>query len=741
MRRDRTVMSEVRAVQKTEMPEINAQAAIVVTQHEGRILLEKNARMRLSPAFLTKIMASIIALEKCNPSDKVTISDSVVSQIAGWKSSAAIGLTAGEQISVLDLIYSMMLVSANDSLFAIAEFICGGIDKLAVMMEEKAKEIGAVDTAVTTTDGKFTADQFSNAYDLAIICRYCMTNRLFRVIAQTDKYTIPATNKSEPRELQNTNLLVNSRNRRYRYETAIGIKSGYTARSKSCLACSALPPSGKFGEEILAIILGAENTKQMKYVFYDAITLLDFTFDNYEALSGKKPGEEKTASDDSITTVSKLCEVLNATLRSAADVPISSFAFGRQKIKPGCAYFASDKNSAISAFEKGAAVVITEQAVEKIPNIVVSNLDKAMSKAAVFIKAKLGLWSIAVLDSPEKIDPLSMANHMLTAKMNTVRSTSANNNYESMLRTMFSATAKTEAAIINVSCAEMGNVEKVTQTANFDIAILTSTVVSKNPRDLTKPELIEEKLKICGGMNESGAVIINIDDKNLASIFTIPQDIITIGVDNRMADYFADNIQLLEGKIVFDIIHGKDNYHIELYSDDKHSVYQALATFALGEIMGIPPKQIIPTIETYRRSNGLNTVRNEGGIYVISDFENEASESVGAALKELCTMSLPASSRRIAVLTEVSDGGEYEQGIFAKVGNIINKANVDITVCYGDTAAKILDTADVKNKFVVKFSTRAALTEFLKLNLRENDAILFKGSADSDLSEIMTDVT
>ena len=55
-------MSEVRAVQKTEMPEINAQAAIVVTQHEGRILLEKNARMRLSPAFLTKIMASIIAL-------------------------------------------------------------------------------------------------------------------------------------------------------------------------------------------------------------------------------------------------------------------------------------------------------------------------------------------------------------------------------------------------------------------------------------------------------------------------------------------------------------------------------------------------------------------------------------------------------------------------------------------------------------------------------------------------------
>ena len=479
----------------------------------------------------------------------------------------------------------------------------------------------------------------------------------------------------------------------------------------------------------------------MKYVFYDAITLLDFTFDNYESLSGKKPGEQNSEKDDSITTVSKLCEVLNAKLRNAADIPVSSFAFGRQKIKPGCAYFADTKEAAIAAFEKGAAVVITKEAVDKIPNIVVNDLDEALSKTAVFIKSKLGMWSIAVMDSPEKIDPLDMINQMLSNKMETVRSVSVTNNYSSMLRAMFSATKKTEAAVINVSCVNGGNVEHVSQTANFDIAVLTSTVVSKNPRDLTKPELIDEKLKVCGGMNESGAVIINIDDKNLAGIFTIPQDIITIGVDNRMADYYADNIQLLQDKIVFDIIHGTDNYHIELYSDDKHSVYQALATFALGEIMGIPPKQIIPAIEKYRRTGGLNTVRNERGIYVISDFENDAVESVGSALKELCTLPLSPDSRRIAVLSEVSDGDDHELEIFRKVGNIINKANVNITVCYGDISAKLMETADLKNKFVIKLKSREALTEFLKLNLRDNDAVLFKGSSNTDLDEIMTDVT
>lgn len=83
-----------------------------------------------------------------------------------------------------------------------------------------------------------------------------------------------------------------------------------------------------------------------------------------------------------------------------------------------------------------------------------------------------------------------MINQMLSNKMETVRSVSVTNNYSSMLRAMFSATKKTEAAVINVSCVNGGNVEHVSQTANFDIAVLTSTVVSKNPRDLTSLSLL-----------------------------------------------------------------------------------------------------------------------------------------------------------------------------------------------------------------------------------------------------------
>ena len=734
-------MSEVRAVNKTDMPEINAAAAIVVTQHEGQILLEKNAKHKMYPAFLTKILASIIALEKCNISDIITVSEKTVNEIAQWKGSAVIGLTAGEQITVRDIIYSMMLVSANDSMFALAEFLCGDIDKLAVMMQDKARDIGAVDTTVVSSDNKFTSEQLSTAYDMAIICRYCMTNRLFRKICAADKYVIPATNKSPARNLQNTNLLINSQNRRYRYETAIGIKSGYTVRSKACLACSALPPKGKNGEEILTVVLGAENTKQMKYAFYDAITLLNFTFDYYESLSGKKADDTASHSENAITTVNELADILGAKLRNAADMPISSFAFGKQKVKPGYAYFATNEDEAGDAHSKGAAVIISEKQIPRIPNIVVNNLENAMSSTAVFIKSKLGLWSIAVLDSPDKINPIRMCAEMLSDKSESVASFSPTNNYNSMLRAMFSVTNKTKSAIINVSCVERDNAEKISRTANFDVAIFTSTVVSQNPLDLTKPELTEEKLKVCSGMNESGAVIINIDDKNLAGIFTIEQDVITIGVDNKMADYYADNIDIARDKIKFDIFHGGQNYRIELYSDDKHSVYQALATFALGEVMGIPPKRIVTAIENYRPTNGITTVRNEKGTYIVTDFKNDTPESISAALKELCTLTLPPQSRRIAVLSDIAEGDKAEEEIFRKVGEIVTKANIDITVCYGKAASSITKTADMKAKFVVRFETREALTEFLKLNIRDGDAVLFKGSEDSELEEIMAQTT
>ena len=734
-------MSEINAVQKTDMPEINATAAIVVTQNEGKILLEKNAKKKMYPAFITKILASIIALEKCSPSDTVVISKSVVQEMSRWKSSASIGLVEGEHISVLDLVYSMMLASANDSMFALGEFICGGKDEFAQLMQAKAQLMGAENTVLTDANGRFTSEQFSNAYDIAIICRYCMTNRIFRTVARTEKYTIAATDKSPERTLTNSNLLVNSSYKRYKYDTAIGIKSGYTVKSKACLACSALPPKGKHGEEIMAVVLGAEHTKQMKYVFYDAITLLDFTFENFEQLSGKKKADADAVPDDALFTVSELCEVLNVSQRNSPDAAINSIAIGRQKLKKDCAYFAEDDRSAKDAYNNGAAVVITDKPVRGISDLVVENIETAKETLASYIKTKLGMWSIAVLDSPRQVYPMGMISSMLSERMKIVKSVSLEDNYNAMLKALLSSTKDTAAAVIGISVEKEKNAERISMISGTDVAILTSAAASVNPRGLSKQEQLEEKLGVCSGMSEAGAVIINIDDKNLASIFSIQQDIITVGIDNHMADYYAESIKTEEDKICFDIINGANVHHIEMYSDDRLMIYQALETFALGEIMGIPTKQITASIEKYRKASGLNTVKNGNNVTVISDFENTGSESIAAALKELCGTFLPPDGRRIAVFSEMAGGGEYEENLFRRVGSVISKSSVDITVCYGDTAANIAQTADLKRKTVIVLKSEAAMMEFLGLNIRPNDAVLFKGSEDTGLADIMAAIT
>ncbi len=734
-------MSEVRAVQKTDMPEINAQAAIVVTQNEGKILLEKNAKKKMYPAFMTKILASIIALEKCNPADSLTIPKSVVEEMKRWKGSASLGLVEGERVTVLDLIYAMMLTSANDAMFALGEFICGGKDKFAQLMQQKAHSLGAQDTFLADKNGKFTSEQYSNAYDLAIICRYCMNNRMFRKIAATESYTIPANDKSPERPLSNSNLLVNSSYKRYRYPTAIGIKSGYTVRSKSCLACSALPPKGKSGEEIMAIVLGAELTKQMKYVFYDAITLLDFTFDNFEQLSGIKTESAQQPEEEGMFTVDELCSALNITQRNCPDTQITSVAFGKQKIKKGCLYIAEDETSAKAAYNAGASVILSQKPTAGIPCLVTPDLNAAKDALARFIKIKLGLWSVAVMDTHDKLNPMNMICSMLGDRMKTVRCTSLEDNYNSMLKAMLSATKDTGAAVISVSTEADKNAERIARVSGTDIAILLSAASSANPRGLSKQELLDEKLGICSGMSEAGAAIINIDDKNLAGIFSIQQDIITIGVDNKMADYYADSIDIREDKISFDIVNGANIYHAEMYTDEKHGIYQALSTFALGEIMGIPAKNILSSIEHYRKTSGLSTVKNGQRITVISDFDSTGSESVAVALKELCSAYIPAEARRIAIFSEIAGGGEHEKELFRRVGAVISKSSVDITVCYGETAANIAQTADLKSKSVIVFRTEQALLEYLSLNIRPNDAVLFKGSHDSGLPDIMAEIT
>mgnify|MGYP004530125899 FL=1 len=254
---------------------IYSDAAILIDSKTGTILYSKASEEEMYPASTTKILTAILALEKCNLDDIVTVSKSAISSIPSGYSSAY--LSEGEKISVNDLITVFLVHSANDAGYVLAEHISGSIEEFAKLMNEKALEIGCKHTHFTNPSGIHNENHYTTAYDLALIARYCMQNSKFRNIVSMKTCTINATNKFGIRKYTNTNDLINPSSKYY-LEECVGIKTGYTAQAKNCLisACA------KNNLGLICVVLGANQLHSGESSRYeDSINLFKYGYSNY----------------------------------------------------------------------------------------------------------------------------------------------------------------------------------------------------------------------------------------------------------------------------------------------------------------------------------------------------------------------------------------------------------------------------------------------------------------------------
>lgn len=261
-------------------PEVHAESALLLDMNTGKVLYSKNEKAKMYPASTTKILTGIIALEKGTLSDVVVATQEAIEPITLEHSQ--MGVRVGEELTLEQLLYGMLVYSANDAANVIAVHIAGSLDAFAQMMNDKAKELGAADSHFVNAHGFHDADHYTTASDLAAIARYTMKNEKFREIVSTKTYRIPPTNKyDEERVLSNTNHLIS----RYRvtslyYEYATGIKTGHTDESGDCLVASAT----KDDINLLSVLLKCENenTRDKAYSFTDTVALFEHVFDNYK---------------------------------------------------------------------------------------------------------------------------------------------------------------------------------------------------------------------------------------------------------------------------------------------------------------------------------------------------------------------------------------------------------------------------------------------------------------------------
>lgn len=275
--------------------DIVGETAILMDSKTGRILFEKNSHLQMYPASTTKIMTAILAIEHCDLNQIITIDAEI--PFSELSDGSKTYLLEGEQLTVEQLLYALLLESANDAAIALAKHVSGSIEEFAQLMNKKAIEVGALNTNFVNPNGLPDEEHVTTAHDLAVIARYAMQNEKFREIVKTVRYTIPPTNIQEERYYKIGNkLLWDTKKALYyngeyispKYEYTTGVKTGYTLAAGSCLVSSA-----KKDREVIAVVLKSDPNN----VFLDSIKLLEKGLNEYKNIliisQGEKIGSVK----------------------------------------------------------------------------------------------------------------------------------------------------------------------------------------------------------------------------------------------------------------------------------------------------------------------------------------------------------------------------------------------------------------------------------------------------------------
>ncbi len=226
----------------TPPEEPRAQAVYMVNEDTGLVVYAKNAEAKMYPASMTKVMSAIIILENVQDLDntKATMTIDLMNILAGTGSSN-IGLVAGEEMTMRQLLYGMLLASGNDAALLAARTVSGSVEAFVEKMNAKAAELGCVNTHFVNPHGLHDENHYTTAHDMYRITAYAMKNPIFSEIVGTQQYKVPATNKKPERLLVSTNVML-SRNLggSLYYEPIRGIKTGRTTPAGPCFVSRAV---------------------------------------------------------------------------------------------------------------------------------------------------------------------------------------------------------------------------------------------------------------------------------------------------------------------------------------------------------------------------------------------------------------------------------------------------------------------------------------------------------------------
>lgn len=455
--------------------------------------------------------------------------------------------------------------------------------------------------------------------------------------------------------------------------------------------------------------------------------------------------------DNKNITVNKIVEICNGKLLSGDEnIQVKTYSKDTRTLNKGDMYLGikgekiNGNDYIEQAFINGAIGCITDENVsEKIINkykkekviIKVENTIKAIQELAKYKRSLYKIPVIAVTGSVGKTSTKDIIANVLGQKYEVLKTEGNMNNHIGLPMTLLKLKDHT-AVVVEMGMNHFGEISLLTNIAKPTGCVITNIGTSHIGNLGSRENILKAKLEILEGLDKNGFVLIN-NDNDLLHEWAKKEKrykIYTYGLENN-STYMAKKITILENSSEFEINGIKGNVPI----GGIHFVYNSVCAFAIGDILNVEKEKIIKGISEFKltaKRMDIEIIKNK--IKVINDSYNASYDSMKVALEVVNNTS---AQRKIAILGDMLELGEYAKELHEKVGEEVVKNKIDILITIGDNAKNIANKAkELKMENVYMFDGIEEAIEYIKKTIKCGDLILLKASNSMNFSKILNEI-
>lgn len=443
-----------------------------------------------------------------------------------------------------------------------------------------------------------------------------------------------------------------------------------------------------------------------------------------------------------ILRLSEIATALGAEFNR--DCEINGVCIDTRKITKGCLFICikgerfDAHDFALEALKKGAAAVMVHRDMDIDGCYIrVSDTSKALLELGGYYRSKFNIPLVGLTGSVGKTTTKEFTYLVVSAKYNAIKTLGNLNNEIGLPQMLFHLDSNVEAAVIEMGMNHFGEIHRLTSAAKPTIALITNIGVSHIENLGSREGILKAKLEILDGMEKGAPLILNGDNDLLSTVKNPSYDIHFYGIENKAADFIAENISENNGSTSFDIVYFGNRQSVTIPTIGIHNVYNALAAFCVGYYLDIDAKLCAQALSNYVPEGMRQKTVKLGSITCIEDCYNASPDSMKAAI---ATLANTQGKRKIAVLSDMLELGDYSRKAHEEVGRLVGENAIDELYCFGEASRYMADECKKYSTGVHYFYKKEELTSSLLDNIKEGDTIIFKASRGMKLEEVIHSV-